>query len=77
MDTLTQQEFLRRARKVHGNRYDYSRAFYKHAHKPVVVICRTHGAFAQRSYAHLTGEGCPACGLVRKRDKSTAARRNR
>ena len=59
---LTTAEFIARARAVHGDRYDYSRAEYRGRQVPIEVICRTHGSFFPRPNNHLSaGSGCPAC----------------
>lgn len=52
-----------KARKVHGDRYDYSLVEYKGAREHVTIRCKIHGLFVQRSYIHLNGAGCPTCGL--------------
>lgn len=52
-----------KARKVHGDRYDYSLVEYKGARKLVKIKCKIHGVFEQMSFNHLNGAGCPTCGL--------------
>lgn len=59
---LTTEQFISKAQSVHGNRYDYSKVCYAHAHEPVEIICREHGPFKQKPNAHLNGRGCPVCG---------------
>lgn len=60
---LTTEEFVVRARRVHGDRYDYGRVRYVDSRTPVTVACLEHGAFTQKPNNHLYGErGCPACG---------------
>lgn len=62
---ITETEFLERAIKVHGARYDYSLVDYVNYETPVTIICREHGAFRQQPSAHATREaGCPRCALV-------------
>lgn len=59
--------FIERARKVHGDRYDYSETKYTLAKNLVSIICREHGPFLQLPYSHLRGSVCPACaGVARK-----------
>ena len=53
--------FLERARKKHGNRYDYSKIDYKRADEPVCIICPIHGEFWQKATDHMNGCGCQAC----------------
>ena len=54
-------EFVEKAKKVHGNKYDYSRVNYDGLKNKVSIICPIHGAFSQSAGAHLQGSGCPAC----------------
>lgn len=58
---LTQEEFIERARTVHGDKYDYSIAIYEQRRSPISIICKTHGAFSQNAGDHLAGHGCPWC----------------
>lgn len=60
-NTFTTQEFIERARKVHGDRYDYSKVIYLKAKKKVCIICPEHGEFLQTPDSHLRGNGCPKC----------------
>lgn len=59
---LTNEEFIKRAKEVHGNKYDYSEVNYKNLKGKVCVICPDHGKFYQISNDHLQGRGCPKCG---------------
>ena len=52
-------------RKVHGDRYDYSKAIYIKTDKPLTIICKKHGEFTQRPNDHLRGKGCPECATER------------
>jgi hypothetical protein len=58
---LTQEGFLRKARALHGQKYDYSDATYVDAHAKVKIRCPEHGIFRQAATTHLSGSGCPAC----------------
>lgn len=60
--TPTTEEWIERARKVHGDLYDYSNVVYKKAHEKVTIICSTHGPFEQEANNHLAGYGCIRCG---------------
>ena len=62
---LTQEEFIRRAREKHGDKYDYSKAEYKGAFEFITIICPSHGLFQQKASDHLRGCGCRKC-AVRK-----------
>jgi len=54
-------EFIEKARKVHGDTYDYSKTFYTHSKNRVVIICKLHGEFTQIPNNHLNNHGCPHC----------------
>lgn len=54
-------EFVRRAQKVHGDKYGYSKVEYINCETKVCVICPQHGEFWQTPYCHLNGHGCPTC----------------
>lgn len=58
---LTTEEFIKKAKKVHGDKYDYSNAKYYRNNKKVCIICPEHGEFLQMPYSHLNGRGCPQC----------------
>lgn len=66
---LTQEQFLEKARAVHGDKYDYSQAVYESSQKKVTIICPKHGAFRQQAGSHLRGVGCPLCGIETMRSK--------
>lgn len=57
------EDFKKRARKIHGDKYDYSKVVYRTAYDPVKIICPEHGEFLQKPVNHLNKEeGCPECG---------------
>lgn len=58
---MTTEEFIERARAVHGDKYDYSKAVYVNQKTPATIICPKHGEFQQNPYLHYTGSGCPRC----------------
>lgn len=60
--TGTANEFIDKARSIHGEKYDYSLVDYKKSSNKVVVICRTHGEFLVTPNSHLSRKtGCPKC----------------
>ena len=61
MKRLTTDEFIRRAKDIHGNKYDYSKSVYVNAVTKVCIICPEHGEFWQLPNNHLKGCGCPKC----------------
>lgn len=58
---LTTEEFIRKARKVHGEKYSYERAVYITGRRKVTITCPTHGDFDQRPSDHINGDGCSKC----------------
>ena len=61
MKKLTTEEFVKKAKSVHGNKYDYSKTVYVHSKKKVVITCPIHGDFSIRANHHLDGVGCHKC----------------
>ena len=57
----TSEEFIKEAKQIHGDRYDYSKVKYINRNTPVTIICPTHGEFEQIPSNHLQGKGCPKC----------------
>ncbi len=58
---LTQEEFITKARLLHGEKYDYSNVLYKGCRQKVTINCKEHGDFTQIPNSHLNGAGCPCC----------------
>lgn len=58
---LTNYEFITKARKVHGDKYDYSKVEYRKSSIKVCIICPQHGEFWQTPNAHLNSQGCSYC----------------
>jgi hypothetical protein len=54
-------EFVEKAKEVHGDKYDYSKVVYKNYSTKVCIICPIHGDFWQTPNNHLFGSGCPSC----------------
>ena len=68
MEKDKNKEFIEKARKVHGDKYDYSKVEYIDNATKVRIICPEHGEFMQRPYSHLNGNGCPECAGLKKWD---------
>jgi len=58
---LTTEEFIVKAKKVHGNDYDYSLTKYVWSKTPIKIICKQHGIFQQTPNNHLRGSKCFKC----------------
>ena len=63
---LSTEEFIKKAKKVHGHIYDYSKVDYNGRFVKVAIVCRKHGVFFQASGDHLSGHGCMKCSGVEK-----------
>jgi hypothetical protein len=61
MTKLTTTEFIKKAKAVHGEKYDYSKSVYAHSKQKLIIICLKHGEFHQSPNPHLKGAGCPGC----------------
>ena len=59
---ITLEDFIRRARAEHGDKYDYSKVSIVNIDTPVEILCPEHGLFKQSPYLHMKGCGCPSCG---------------
>lgn len=59
--TATFEHFLRRAREVHGDKYEYIESSFTKMSESVEIICPKHGKFTQRAQSHVEGRGCPTC----------------
>jgi len=59
----TLAETINDFKKVHGNRYDYSKVNYINTTKKVEVICKikNHKSFLVTPNNHKKGSGCPLC----------------
>ncbi len=68
MKKLTTEEFIKRAKEIHGDRYDYSKTVYVGANEKIEIICFKHGCFLQRMDQHIQmKQGCPKCGLEKRK----------
>jgi len=71
---LTKEEFIERAKQIHGDRYDYSKINYVNANTKICIICPEHGEFWQRPHDHLEKHGCRKCGKNNSSIKKTLTR---
>ncbi len=62
---FTNAEFIERARKVHGDRYQYHLVDYDHGRAKVVIVCPKHGPFQMKAARHIEGRGCQKCAFER------------
>ena len=68
---MNREQFIEKARKIHGDKYDYSKVNYINSQTKVCIICPEHGEFWQTPHSHLIKHGCCLCGKNKKNYKST------
>ena len=57
----TQEQFLKVCKKIHNNKYDYSKVEYNGIWSYIEIICPIHGQFTQRAVQHRRGFDCTKC----------------
>lgn len=68
--SLSKDDFVKRAKSIHGDAYDYSKTKYTNMHKPIIVTCKKHGDFEISPQEHLKGRKCPMCAVENGRKTS-------
>lgn len=64
---LTSEEFYKRCKEIHNNKYEYSKETpYKGGNSYIDIICPIHGKFTQLARSHMYGCGCFECATVLK-----------
>lgn len=58
---LSNEEYIERVTKVHGDTYDYTETKYVSANTRVRILCKQHGEFIKIPSVHEVGSGCPEC----------------
>ena len=66
-EKFTKEQFIAKARSIHGDKYDYSKVVYVNVKNYVEIICPIHGSFTQTPKNHLCGYGCRHCAANRQR----------
>ncbi|MFW6243197.1 MAG: hypothetical protein ACOC2W_03465 [bacterium] len=54
-------DFIKKSKDVHGDKYDYSLVEYLNNNTKVKIICKEHGIFEQSPSNHFMGKGCKKC----------------
>ena len=61
--------FIKKAKEIHGNLYDYSLVKYEYSTIKIKIICKKHGQFETRANNHLSlKRGCPNCRKSKNED---------
>lgn len=59
---MTTKQFVEQVKAIHGNKYDYSKAKYTSANRPMQIRCIKHNIwFYISAVDHLNCKGCPLC----------------
>lgn len=66
MKKITLEDFIQKAKTVHGDKYNYSKVIYINAKTKVCIICPDHGEFYQIPDNHINGKNCPLCSHVKR-----------
>ena len=61
--------FIKKAKLIHGDKYDYSKVDYRQNKNKIIIICKEHGEFEQTPNSHLLNKGCSKCGLISRTNK--------
>jgi very-short-patch-repair endonuclease len=63
MKKLTTSIFIKNAKSIHGDKYDYSLVEYYKSSTKIKIMCPEHGVFQQIPNNHvIQKQGCPICG---------------
>ena len=55
-------QFIKKAKLIHGDKYDYSKVDYKSSNEKVIIICKIHGEFYKTPSKHTNAkQGCSKC----------------
>src|ERR1035437_4322353 len=61
---MEKEKFIRNAKVIHNNKYDYSLVDYVNHKIRVKIICPIHGVFEQAPNNHIQRQGCQICGVI-------------
>lgn len=74
MKKYSTEDFIVKARHIHGDKYSYELTDYTHSLEPISIICPIHGEFKIRPSNHINNrQGCKKCG---KENHSKSVRKN-
>ncbi len=65
--TKTQEDFIKQAKEIHGDRYNYNKVIYKNSITDIIIICSEHGEFKQLPACHINSKnGCNKCSATNR-----------
>lgn len=66
---ITIEDLIRRGKLKHNNKYIYDKTIYNGYDVKCIITCPIHGDFSQTPHDHLSGYGCPKCGIEKGHSK--------
>lgn len=69
------EEFIKRSKSSHGDKYDYSKSIYKSQYEPIIIGCPIHGDFEQIPKSHMNGNGCRKCSYDDSKKRYTGVKK--
>lgn len=71
---MLESDFIKRCNELHNNYYDYSFVLYENMRSIIKIKCPIHGYFTQLAKAHIFGQGCPKCGVIKASKSKTKSK---
>lgn len=71
--TSTTEEFIKKSKIVHNDKYLYTKTNYILNREKVIIICRKHGEFLQIPNDHLAGKECKLCSIIKGAKSRTSS----
>lgn len=66
-----ESEFIEKSNPIHNWFYNYDKFIYSGAENKGIITCPKHGDFEQTPASHLSGSGCPDCGILKRAETQT------
>lgn len=67
---LTKELFIKKAKQIHGNKYNYENVKYVNNTTKVLIVCPIHGEYYITPDSHLRGRACKLCGILKAKEKN-------
>ena len=61
---ISTSQFIKKAKNIHGLKYNYDKVSYINNKINVTINCKIHGDFLQTPLNHIKCQGCPQCGIL-------------
>ena len=62
------ENFIKKAKEVHGNNFNYEKVNYLNSKTKVIIICPFHGEFKQTPNDHIKGSKCRQCSYLKQKE---------